>query len=395
MVALASRTLLFAVSSCLISSAFAQRVFCTEYNKINGPLNGTASNDAGGFNCTYIWIAYQDEEKPCSYVPNGTFYQGPQNCPESIAFFDFLCLSFDGLTQKDEPDGNPLSGSLDASFGGVLTRTCAWVWNDGSSQTPSCTYLLTNGSLQDQSQLVDCPPTINPTQLNSTGYDCSPTDIRNSSLIGASVTHKQDLACTYGNGSPTMCMYDTKGSLDSGPSGCPPSANPIQAPGNSSMSGAMCLQTDNTGADLISASLDSGYDTLSCLYDKSGICAYYTKTNGTLKSGGSSCPPSIAPGSGPVGHVPIGAISSSDKPGSLAAVSSSNGRQTNNNIPQPIIIALLAMNGFLVAGVLVLGGMWLLSDRSTTKPHRYKEVDSTRGLDHDSYYDMPDLPYRS
>ncbi|KAJ7936843.1 hypothetical protein B0H13DRAFT_2649285 [Mycena leptocephala] len=75
------------------------------------------------------------------------------------------------------------------------------------------------------------------------------------------------------------------------------------------------------------------------------------------------------------------------------AIAGSPSTGTQNSIPKPTIIALLAMNGLLVIGVLLLGGLWISDRRSTpSRSREYKKVDATRGLDHDSYYDAPDLP---
>ncbi|KAJ7886652.1 hypothetical protein B0H13DRAFT_2666662 [Mycena leptocephala] len=161
----------------------------------------------------------------------------------------------------------------------------------------------------------------------------------------------------------------------------------------------MCLQSDNVGGNLTSATISPGANgSMTCIYDKYNECRYSAAAK---IWGASSCPPSIAPGSGPVGSVPMAAdddIPSSGQDESFAAAGAiigSPSTDTQSNIPNPIIIALLAMNGLLVIGVLLLGGLWIPDRRSTpSRSREYKKVDATRGLDHDSYYDAPDLPYR-
>jgi hypothetical protein len=185
-------------------------------------------------------------------------------------------------------------------------------------------------------------------------------------------------------------------------------------------SGIMCLQSDNVGGNLTSATISPGANgSMTCIYDKYNECRYSAAVwgslfpsiylpmilgsdqDGTKIWGASSCPPSSAPGSGPVGSVPMAAdddIPSSGQDESFAAAGAiigSPSTDTQSNIPNPIIIALLAMNGLLVIGVLLLGGLWIPDRRSTpSRSREYKKVDATRGLDHDSYYDAPDLPYR-
>ncbi|KAJ7657753.1 hypothetical protein DFH06DRAFT_1197060 [Mycena polygramma] len=274
----------------------ASQVYCPYHDVLYNGLNGTTTHSGGLISCTYDTYGLQ-QPSPCSYFPGGQFYQGPNNsCPTSIAFFDFLCPSFDGMStgvfgNAETADGNSLMSSSNDTQHGVPTRQCVWFYGG-------------NGSFYDPEVLKSlpfCPPTINPAQLNSTKFNCLSNDTAGWPLIGSSAT------------------------------------------------------------------------------------------NGTFNSGPSACPISIAPGSGPVGTgVPVGAIAEGASAAAAAAASSSPDKK--NGLPQPVIIALLALNGVLVVGVLGLGGFWVCRRHSgSTRSVDYTKVYASREGD---YYDAPIEPYR-
>ncbi|KAJ6482986.1 hypothetical protein C8R47DRAFT_1273245 [Mycena vitilis] len=359
------------------------------------PQNGTTSHSGGLVSCTYDGLGGSLQPSPCSYFPDGKFYQGPNgSCPTSIAFFDFLCLSFDGIqddsTINGSPDGSALwlSDNKDFVYEGVPTQECQWNF------LGACQYSRIDGSFQQQwSATQVCPPTINPAQLNSTKFNCLSNDTAGWPLIGSSATVEQELACTYYNGdvhdSAYYCKYDTTGTLTATSEGtCPGLADAVKSTNKPSSS--MCLETNNAGGILSSVSLTGPNGTMACLYNDNNSCTYFI-SNGTFNSGPSACPISIAPGSGPVGTgVPIGAIAEASPVAAAAAASPSPDKK--KGLPQPVIIALLALNGALVIGVLGLGGFWVCRRHSgSTRSVDYTKVYASREGD---YYDAPIEPYR-
>ncbi|KAJ7648165.1 hypothetical protein B0H17DRAFT_1148125 [Mycena rosella] len=202
-----------------------------------------------------------------------------------------------------------------------------------------------------------------------TNFTCAPTNIPGHSLTGASETTKQELACTYES---SQCIYDTTGKFESAISAndCPPSVNPDETSSNSSL----CK-----------------YFAAVCFY----LCVVMFDTkpapqSGNLTSGLSACPQSVEAGNGIAGSVPVGADSA------LAISGGAASSAIESKMPQPVLIALIAMNGFLILGILVIAAA-LISDLrgSSTAPRRCKKLDATRGLDHDyMLYDAP-LPYQT
>ncbi|KAJ6490237.1 hypothetical protein C8R47DRAFT_1319944 [Mycena vitilis] len=288
--------------------------------------------------------------------------------------------------------------SYNSSENGILTRKC--LWNYGGLAEMGCEYSLVDGSFYDQGTQGAlknnpfCPQTINAAQLNSTKFNCLSNDTAGWPLVGSSATVQQQLACTYYDGNTNdnayYCKYDTTGTLiANSTSTCPGSANAVKAI-NTPSSPVMCLETNNAGGNLSSVSLIGPNGTMACLYNDNNSCTYFI-SNGTFNSGPSACPTSIAPGSGPVGTgVPIGAIAEASPVAAAAAASPSSDKE--NGLPQPVIIALLAMNGALVLGILILGGFWVFRRHSgPTRSVDYTKVYASREGD---YYDAPIEPYR-
>ncbi|KAJ6620425.1 hypothetical protein B0H10DRAFT_2215951 [Mycena sp. CBHHK59/15] len=379
---------------------------CPPNNLIGSPLTAS-STSADTISCTY-----NSDLSPCTYFIDGGFQSGSSNCPHNIdssttsaTITNFLCLAFDDNLSAGK-DGSPLTSAFNST--GVLI--CNFQDNN------MCTYSQSNGA--SDSNPGDCPKSANPVGFSSNGFSCLTVDIPGSPLIGTSLTTAGDLACSYADGN--LCTY-LDGGFDSGSSDCPTS---LSGSGNGSVSTStsssgsglsgiiMCLQQDNAGSNLISAEVTP--DSLfSCHYADGNTCMYFG-ANGEFNSGSSTCPPSIAPGSGPIGSgVGLGLAGAIAKGGdSLLATSdaatSDNGSSGNSNgaIPQPILIALLAMNGFLVIGVIVIAGVSISDRRSASntklRPFStgtgYKDVESvsvplTHGSDEGKYYDpQPSRP---
>ncbi|KAJ7156152.1 hypothetical protein C8R46DRAFT_1115280 [Mycena filopes] len=137
------------------------------------------------------------------------------------------------------PDGNPLYASTNITADG---QQMFCIYPGGLMGLKGCPYSQTDGSfipkgIPMQASAEECPPTINTAHLNSTGYNCSSTDNKGNSLIGASVTVSQELTCTYYDttaSSGYQCSFDTQGALNGTSDSCPSSAIPISGAVNSS-----------------------------------------------------------------------------------------------------------------------------------------------------------------
>ncbi|KAJ7468767.1 hypothetical protein FB451DRAFT_1480507 [Mycena latifolia] len=108
----------------------------------------------------------------------------------------------------------------------------------------------------------------------------------------------------------------------------------------------------NAGSSLTSTLSTPGSNgTLACFHDSHSLCKYFIGDGGLT----------------------YGSVA--------AAASDGTASSSTSNKMSPVVIALLAMNGFLVMGVFVLAGIWHSDRRSgsgSTAPRRYKEVKSSR-----------------
>ncbi|KAJ7166681.1 hypothetical protein C8R46DRAFT_1095077 [Mycena filopes] len=316
--------LLSSTLSVQLLSAVAQKAVCPILDKASQLLNATApqSGEDGITSCTYN-SGKSDSPNICQYSSNGTFHNGVITCPDSAADFEFPCLSYDGLGTTDRPDGNPLASSVNnpGLDKGSITY-CAY------ESSITCVYLQRDGSVTADpftpfpQGVEKCPLTINTAQLNSTGIVCASTDSVGNSLIGASINLAQQFACSYYN--------------------------------------------------------STGKSSYRCIYET---------TFGALKGSSrglpdNDCPP-YAIGSvrdGPTAHGDI--ISGNSN--KVAAAAAAPDSTTTSGVPKPVIIALLAMNGFLVLAVLLMGGIWIVRRPiGSTKPHAYKKVVLAREVDDD------------
>ncbi|KAJ7156156.1 hypothetical protein C8R46DRAFT_1196240, partial [Mycena filopes] len=199
MVFFAGLVLVSSTLSVQLLLAAAQKAVCPDYDKTLQVLNTSAPQPDGDdvTSCLY-YDPFKTEQNLCQYSSNGTFYNGSSTCPDSAAYLNLLCQSYDGLGSLDQPDGNPLDSSLNGSDpSGLMT----WCFYQTSTylEFGACPYSQNNGSflphtLFPQAVASQCPPTIDPTHLNSTGFNCSSTDVVGNSLIGASVNIAQQLA---------------------------------------------------------------------------------------------------------------------------------------------------------------------------------------------------------
>ncbi|KAJ7085381.1 hypothetical protein B0H15DRAFT_373678 [Mycena belliarum] len=324
----------------------------------------------------YVQCSYWNGARPCVYYTDGTFLMGSSNCPGTIAFFDFQCLAFSDA----EMVASPLITNTTYNDFADHVLLCSFE----KTASEGCHYSTTNGSYI-QGDTKSCPPTVNPANLPSSNYSCVPNSKAQygGTLQGSSVATNQSLVCAY---ETEQCLYDTTGNLTSGVD-CPSRAILTQDP-----TMPPCPQTDAKNVDLNATYSTPGAGTMACLYGHN-LCTYTLKT-GKLKSGPpSTCPQNAtmpsdsASGGGPVGAVFAGGGDSAAASGGGAGDS----HGSDSKIPQPVIIALLAMNGFLVLSLLVIGGVWFSNRRASDAPRRYKEVVPVDN--HDSYYDAPVVPY--
>ncbi|KAJ7453477.1 hypothetical protein FB451DRAFT_1565600 [Mycena latifolia] len=233
--------------------------------------------------------------------------------------------------------------------------------------------------------------------------------------------------CTYSSDA-NPCTYFTDGSFVSGSSNCPHSigetaTSPICPP-----TPFVCSSTDLKDSMLVSGFQSTFNPTfLDCIYLDNQICTY-SLSDGHKVSGTSVCPQSVTPGSGgssstktTYGYTytdshttytyassqPTYTYGSSNygSGGNAAAVkgeladSAADSRTGNSSsAPSPAVIALLSLNGVLVLGLLVIGGVWLAYRRAriAKRPNggsRYETVESasvplTHGTD-ERYSDAP------
>ncbi|KAJ7166689.1 hypothetical protein C8R46DRAFT_1219087 [Mycena filopes] len=349
--------------SILLSSVVAQQVRCPDSDKLGSHLNTTAPPpDPEGFtSCVYPPFRSGEADNLCEYSSNGTFHNGSSNCPDSAAFFAFYCLSYDGLAFSGHPDGNPLGYSYNDTADDKGYLTYCFYKEQAVGGSDPCPYSQIDGSLivNDQTN-AGCPPTINTAHLNSTGYNCSSTDNKGNSLIGASVTVSQELACTYydftaSSGYQLFANVDFSKVLGMAPLAA---VRPVQSR----------FPVPETPRGLFHYLLPSPF------------------THDTSASSSTSSTSDINSNKVAVAAAAAAAAS---------AATPDSKKATGSGVPKPVFIALLATNAFLVVAILLMGGIWIFRGPSgSAATHGYEKVVLARGLDDDSYLDVPGLPYR-
>ncbi|KAJ7145620.1 hypothetical protein C8R44DRAFT_863494 [Mycena epipterygia] len=135
---------------------------------------------------------------------------------------------------------------------------------------------------------------------------------------------------------------------------------------------AKCVPTDDAGSALQSSSVTSdGF--MAYEYQAAGDFQYFA-VGGSFSSGSSTCPDSITSAS----SSSAAAGASGENVGSFladntnAGTNGGSGSGLGGNIPEPVVIALLVMNGVLVLGALILGTLWVRDGRVSTKPKHLK-----------------------
>ncbi|KAJ7082915.1 RmlC-like cupin [Mycena belliarum] len=76
-----------------------------------------------------------------------------------------------------------------------------------------------------------------------------------------------------------------------------------------------------------------------------------------------------------------------------AAGSGSNSESESSNKPSPALIALLAINGVLVIGVIVLGGLYFRKRRASERVNRHKQLYTSISVSGDPIFAAPEKPY--
>ncbi|KAJ7656005.1 hypothetical protein DFH06DRAFT_1298361 [Mycena polygramma] len=335
----------------------------------------------------------------------------------AVAVMDFLCLSFNLNTSQGGGDGSQLEHAVNVSETVIQCQ-----YSDGDS----CWYTRNDGNMQTGSKT--CPSSIDPSSYTESQYDCDELNPKQSLLIGTSVTAKAgNLACAYDDG--TMCTYSEQdGSLVSGSTGLCPStvtsstycvASSYSQP-PSSYSPNVCHSKDNSGEGIISSAPSSDGTLLQCGYSGGHKCMYFI-SNATLSWGSwpGVCPQTIVPPVAIPGDISVPQHNSHSTQSGSGAGNGNAAAASNNNAAaagkdllaseepvsakkpiSPFLIALLAMNGVLVLGVLILGGVWIV--RREGRGTKYQRVGKDNVGDaasvpltlgaQGSYYDAPEEP---
>ncbi|KAJ7278935.1 hypothetical protein C8J57DRAFT_1304990 [Mycena rebaudengoi] len=348
-----------------LSTISRRDIRCYSSDSIGSELtNSSVDPMSQSVSCTYL-----GGEGTCTYFSDGRFNSGSSNCPPWLSgstASNLHCYSFN-FKAIQEGYGSPLSRvNYNANVSDTLLEC---IYKDGMY----CVYYLTNGLAIPQMSYPYCPPNLIPHFNN---FTCVPTDVPGSRLVGSVAINQTDLACTYGD-SYNQCIYSA-GILNSGSSDCPPRTSVASQ-------STVCLPVDNAGFKLLSASSTSSTGIRTCNYQNSNVCTYST-SDGRIASGSSACPPSIASSGGPVGWDPVGPVKGIAHGESALLATDANsddGDDHKNNSLSPTMIALLAVNGFLVIALLVIASVWLFGRPSSSVNLRplsartsYKTVES-------------------
>ncbi|KAJ7468766.1 hypothetical protein FB451DRAFT_1177517 [Mycena latifolia] len=378
--------------------------------------------DPGG---NFVQCTYGANTSPCVYFTDGAFIAGSSHWPSSIAFFDFRCLAFN----DPQVVANPLTASINYSDSGFLALLCSY-------HNTTCTLSLM-GLFKET--ILALQPWIRPISPRPFPFSFPYAWLIKMFRANYTLNANHELACAYGS---SQCLYGTTGQLTYG-DGVPHPPTQLKRLETrhvpKQIAGLQSAQyLENPGAN----------DTMACLCDAHSLCTYLVSvclsldddpcTKCSLRPANSS--PVQAPASGTFGADSLitsafgatttfsafgadpptisafGAASSAfsafgvnpttftafgadptfgafgaNPVGAVAAAAGGTASSSNSNKMSPVVIALLAMNGFLV-----IGGVWISRRHaSPSVPHHYKEVVPTRELDEgDTYYDASVLPYR-
>ncbi|KAJ7745889.1 hypothetical protein DFH07DRAFT_976965 [Mycena maculata] len=360
---------------------------CPPRDNAGGALIEATPEPSGKFlDCIYLNAGL------CTYFATDRgFSSGSSVCPaEAIA---------GSSTSSSNYTSSPAQCSATDDAGSALQRSN--VTSDGfvACDYPAagdCVYFSRGGQFSSGSST--CPDSITPgsssytntgSPLGSGLAQCSSTDDAGSPLLSTGVTSDGFVSCDY-QAAGDCVYFSPGGQFSSGSSTCPDSITPSSSSSFTDSKGSTSKYVANsplcgTGFLIWSAAqLFPGPVT-------AGDCEYFSPI-GEFSSGSSTCPKSIirasnSPASGSVGQ----------DLASFVAGSNDTGSNGNGSIPQPVVIALLAMNGVLVLGVLILGSLWVRDNRQNTKygylkelymsPYRETSVPLTQGSSQGTYYD--------
>lgn len=303
---------------------------------------------------------------------------------EDDAPMDFLCPAINLKFVEGDPDEST-HWLVRATNVSESVLQCKYLDNG------VCSYARSDGSLHQGPEAVGlCPPSIDPALNFESEFDCDELNLLHSQLIGTSVTPAGNLVCAYADNG--LCTY-SEGRRQLNLLGyCPPTvaSSTVCLPTPAQL--LVCPSTDNNHVTL-AIGLPSTADptTFDCVYNDGEMCAY-ALSDGHLKKGSSACAPSIAgtaggsyshgtsassaPNTQPsygYGDIGVGKAAALDTQGGSSRLASSANDSNSNgkasSAPQPAVIALLALNGFLVLAALVILGLYIAScRRGATKP---------------------------
>ncbi|KAJ7656242.1 hypothetical protein DFH06DRAFT_468309 [Mycena polygramma] len=234
--------------------------------------------------------------------------------------------------------------------------------SDGSNT--ACVYTGTPTACIYQPETILSGSPSNCPQSRAFGSDrCPFLDNDGQVLVSGSSTGDgpgDTTSCIYFNNNGAACTYTPENLGSSSATNCPPA----RVPGPPTPS---CFSADLKNGQLTDNSSDGGF--VSCTYsDDANPCVY--APDGTFVSGDSPCPGSLTtdPGSTPTppaaADIALGGTAAAGS--SLLADDANTGSEPSSKgtyVPQPVIVALLTMNGALVLAVLALAGIWVFNRR--------------------------------
>ncbi|KAF7362191.1 RmlC-like cupin [Mycena venus] len=226
----------------------------------------------------------------------------------------------------------------------------------------------------------------------SSSVICPDKDKDNTPLTASSPFNDEGntfASCTYP--SAGLCAYFSDGSFSSGSSTCP--AGLPQLPGfgqaSTTTTGKTSYPTTTTHATYNSASAASAYSAAASMLSQ------YMGGNGYPSGmpGGMDAYSSLLAGYGGQGF-PSNIPGMSGFPGfgaDLAAATdgSSSDGSSGSNKPSPALIALLAINGFLVVGLIVLGALYFRKRRAAARTSRHKQLYTSLSASGDPLFVAP------
>ncbi|KAF7338704.1 RmlC-like cupin [Mycena sanguinolenta] len=151
-------------------------------------------------------------------------------------------------------------------------------------------------------------------------------------------------------------------------------------------SSVKCPPKDKTGSPLTASSTttdEAGNVFATCTYTTAGVCTFFS--DGSFSSGSSDCPQGLPQASG---FGTQAAETGRPLAGDLAAVSDSS---TNNdsNKPSAVLIALVAINGALLIGLIVFGTLYFRQRSAAARTSRHKQLYTSLSASGDPVFVAP------